>query len=88
MNILFCYNLDNLSGWGSLSLSYLKKLKNKKPVVFCSKKNPNIKAKQYAILKDPIKYISNPFLFYYDSKKIIEVIKFHKKKIARYQLIF
>ena len=83
MNILFCHNLDNLSGWGSLSLSYLKKLKNKKPLVFCSKKNPNIKAKQYAILKDPIKYISNPFLFYYDSKKIIEVIKFHKKKNSK-----
>ena len=80
MNILFCNNLDNHSGWGSLSLSYIKKLKNKKLLVFCSKKNPNIKAKQYAILQNPLKYISNPFLFYNDSKKIIEIIKFHKKE--------
>jgi len=75
MNIFFCYKLDNFSGWGTLSLNYISKFESSSSIVFCNKKNKRLKIKQYSILRSPILYLTNPFLFFMDSLKIIKILK-------------
>ena len=75
MNIFFCYKLDNFSGWGTLSLNYISKFESSSSIVFCNKKNKRLKNKQYSILRNPILYLKNPFLFFMDSLKIIKILK-------------
>jgi hypothetical protein len=82
MNIFFCHRLDNLSGWGTLSLNYIAKFEKNSSTIFCSKYNAKLKIKQYSILKDPILYLKNPFLFFLDSLKVIRILKilYHSHK--------
>jgi glycosyltransferase involved in cell wall biosynthesis len=75
MNIFFCYKLDNFSGWGTLSLNYISKFESSSSIVFCNKKNKRLLNKQYSILRNPILYLKNPFLFFMDSLKIIKILK-------------
>ena len=80
MNIFFCYRLNNFSGWGTLSIHYIKKFKKNNIIVFCNKSNPQFKYKQYSILRNPISYLKNPFFIFIDTYKIIKIIKEIKKK--------
>lgn len=75
MNIFFCHRLDNLSGWSTLSLNYIEKFERSSSIIFCSKNNKKLKIKQYSILKDPISYLKNPFLFFLDSLKVIKILQ-------------
>jgi glycosyltransferase involved in cell wall biosynthesis len=80
MNIFFCYKLNKYSGWGTLSLSYIKAFNKKRSIVFCNEKNNKLKIKQYPILRDPLKYLKNPFFVIIDSIKIVKFLKQIKKK--------
>ena len=75
MNIFFCHRLDNLSGWSTLSLNYIAKFDRSSSIIFCAKNNKKLKIKQYSILKDPISYLKNPFLFFLDSLKVIKILQ-------------
>jgi glycosyltransferase involved in cell wall biosynthesis len=79
MNIFFCYNLDKYSGWGTLAINYINKFKDQKSIIFCNKSNPQIKSKQYEILRDPLIYLKNPFLIIIDTFKLIKILKKIKK---------
>jgi glycosyltransferase involved in cell wall biosynthesis len=63
-----------MSGWGTLSLNYIAKFERSSSIIFCSKYNKKLKIKQYSILKDPISYLKNPFLFFLDSLKVIKIL--------------
>lgn len=75
MNIFFCDKLDNFSGWGTLSLNYIIKFEKRSSIIFCTKYNKKLKIRQYPILRNPIIYLKNPFLFFFDSFKIIKILK-------------
>jgi glycosyltransferase involved in cell wall biosynthesis len=79
-NIFFVEKLDYKTGWGSLTLSYLKKFNKKNVIIFCTKKNINYKFKQIAILPDVLKLIKNPFLVYFTFKKVKNVLINYKEK--------
>jgi hypothetical protein len=83
MNIFFCYHLDKYSGWGTLSINYINALNDKNSIIFCSKFNYQIKLKQYAILRNPLIYLKNPFLIFIDSFKLIKVLKKIKNKYKK-----
>lgn len=91
MNIFFCYHLNKFSGWGTLSLNYISAFKKNNVIVFCNKANSQLKFKQYEVLRDPLKYLKNPFLIFIDSFKLIKIIKEiknnSKKKISAHILV-
>lgn len=74
MNIFFCYHLDKYSGWGTLSINYINAFKEKNSIIFCNKSNSQIRYKQYAVLRDPLIYLKNPFLIFIDSFKLIKIL--------------
>lgn len=74
MNIFFCNHLDKYSGWGTLSINYINAFKDKNSIIFCNKSNSQIRYKQYAILRDPLIYLKNPFLIFTDSFKLIKIL--------------
>jgi glycosyltransferase involved in cell wall biosynthesis len=80
MNIFFCYKLNKYSGWGTLSLGYIKAFNEKNSIIFCNQKNNKLKIKQYPILRDPLIYLKNPFFVLIDSIKILKFLKVIKKK--------
>jgi hypothetical protein len=75
MNVFFCYSLNNYSGWGTLALNYIRKFDSSNCIVFCNKNNLKLKIRQFAILKDPLYYLRNPFIFFVDSFKLIKILK-------------
>ena len=68
-HFFFVSTLDYKSGWGTLSINYLKELDIKNVIVFCNKKNSNLKFKQIEILSKPLDYLSNPLLLFFDYLK-------------------
>ncbi len=77
-HFFFVSTLDYKSGWGTLSINYLKELDIKNVIVFCNKKNSNLKFKQIEILSKPLDYLSNPLLLFIDYLKIIKTLKLYK----------
>ena len=81
-HLFFTPRLDFKSGWGTLTLNYIKEFKRKNIIVLCSKKNSNYSYEQYDILREPLEYIKNPFLLFVDYFKIKKVLlRYHKDKI-------
>lgn len=81
-NFFFVEKLVKNTGWGTLTLNYLRKFNKKNVIIFCVKKNIQYKFKQIEILPGVLELIKNPFLVYFTFKKINKIlIKFKKKKI-------
>ena len=91
MNIFFCYHLNKYSGWGTLSSNYISMFEKNNAIILCNKANLQLKFKQYEVLKDPLKYLKNPFLVLIDSFKLIKIIKEiknnSKKEISAHILV-
>lgn len=79
MNILFCYKLDKLSGWGTLASNYIKFFSKNNLIILCNQKNQNIDIKQYEVLRHPLEYINNPFKFMLDRKIIKNILNKHNQ---------
>ena len=79
MNILFCHKLDKLSGWGTLSLNYIKFFSKDNLIILCNKKNSNLDLKQYEVLREPLEYARNPFKLILDQGIIKEILKKYSK---------
>ena len=79
-HFFFVSTLDYKSGWGTLSINYLKELNPKNIIVFCNKKKKNFKFKQYEVLHEPLDYLKNPFLIFLDYFKIIKILNFFKNE--------
>ncbi len=79
MNILFCHKLDKLSGWGTLSLNYIKFFSKDNLIILCNKKNSNLDIKQYEVLRQPLEYARNPFKLILDQGIIKEILKKYSK---------
>jgi glycosyltransferase involved in cell wall biosynthesis len=81
-NFFFVETLEKNTGWGTLTLNYLRKFNKKNVIIFCVKKNIKYKFKQIEILPEVLELIKNPFLVYFTFKKVNKIlIKFKKKNI-------
>jgi glycosyltransferase involved in cell wall biosynthesis len=75
MHFIFCYQLLQDTGWGTFSLNYINLLKKKNIIIICNKKNSKIRFPQYELLRDPLNYVYNPLLIFFDLLKIKNLIK-------------
>jgi len=74
-HFFFVSRLDYKSGWGTLSINYLKELNPNEVIVFCNKKNTDINFKQIETLHKPLDYLKNPFLIFFDYLKTKKVLQ-------------
>ena len=77
-HFFFTSRLDYKSGWGTLTINYLKEFDKNNIIVICNKRNLNHNYKQYNILHKPLEYLKNPFLILIDYFKLIKIIKKYK----------
>lgn len=69
-HIFFVEKLDYRSGWGTLTLNFLKNFNAEDVLVLCKIKNNNYDYRQEEILSSPLKYFYNPILLIIDTIKI------------------
>ena len=69
-NIFFVERLDETTGWGTLSLNYIKKLNPESVIIFCNKKNLSLSYNQFDVLPDVNNLIRNPLKFFLKSLKL------------------
>jgi glycosyltransferase involved in cell wall biosynthesis len=79
-NLFFVERLEKNTGWGTLTLNYLKKFKKKNVLIFCVKKNIKYKFEQIELLPEVLTLIKNPLLVYFTFKKICKILLNYKKK--------
>ena len=79
-NIFFVERLDETTGWGTLSLNYIKKLNPESVIIFCNKKNPSLSYNQFDVLPD-VNIIRNPLKFFLKSLKLETLLKMKKTMI-------
>ena len=83
-NIFFVERLDETTGWGTLSLNYIKKLNpESNNLIFCNKKNPSLSYNQFDVLPDVNNLIRNPLKIF---SKIIEIRNIIKNLRKDYDL--
>ena len=68
--IFFVEKLDLRSGWGTLTLNFIKNFNSEDVVVLCREKNDNYSYHQEEILSNPLKYFYNPITLLMDTLKI------------------
>ena len=81
-HFFFTTRLDYKSGWGTNTINYLREFKKKNIIVICNKKNLKHNYKQYEILHQPLEYIKNPLLIFFDYIKLIKILR----KYTNYRL--
>mgnify|MGYP001390248239 CR=1 FL=1 len=74
-NIFFVERLDETTGWGTLSLNYIKKLNPENVLIFCNKKNLSLSYDQFDVLPDVNSLIRNPLKIFYKITRIRNIIK-------------
>jgi glycosyltransferase involved in cell wall biosynthesis len=79
-NFFFVETLEKNTGWGTLTLNYLRKFNKKNVIIFCVKKNIKYQFRQIEILPEVLELIKNPFLVYFTFKKINKILIKCKKK--------
>ena len=82
-NIFFVERLDETTGWGTLSLNYIKKLNPESVIIFCNKKNSSLSYNQFDVLPDVNNLIRNPLKIF---SKIIEIRNIIKNLRKDYDL--
>lgn len=78
-NIFFIECLDETTGWGTLSLNYIKKLNPESVLIFCNKKNLSLGYEQFEMLPDVNTLMRNPIKNFSHILKIRKILKNMKK---------
>lgn len=84
--LFFTNNLFGKDGWSRYSLDLIKVLKKEKIKVSCllSSSNPEIKVKQYPLLRAPLHYLKFPGLIFLDFFKITKILKKENPQIIHF----
>ena len=59
-HFFFIPTLNYRSGWGTVSINYLKSLNKNEVIILCNKKNNDFDFDQFEILHPPLDYLKNP----------------------------
>ncbi len=78
-HFFFIPTLNYRSGWGTVSINYLKSLNKNEVIILCNKKNNDFDFDQFEILHPPLDYLKNPALVYLDYLKLKKILKKYNK---------
>ena len=79
-HFFFTPTLNYRSGWGTISINYLKSFNKNEVIILCNKKNNNFDFDQFEILRPPLDYIKNPLLVYTAFLKLKKIVNKYEKK--------